>query len=126
VWDDPLVEKKTGAVTGKRYWTCGHCHCQYPTWNATKAKAHMARIRNNGIVACKARISDEAMEIYKLQWEGLVEKCKKPASLVESELANNVRMVKAVESIVSKGLSCAATRTGISFVDAFLRHEVLS
>jgi hypothetical protein len=49
VWDDPKVDKQTDPVTQKRYWVCGHCDCSFPTWNAAKAKAHLAKVANYGI-----------------------------------------------------------------------------
>jgi hypothetical protein len=107
VWDDPNLFKKTDDVTSKKFWICGHCECHFPTWNATKAKAHVAKVTNYGIKACKGAISKSLAAIYNLQWQEVMEKRKK-IGVIEGELNSITRRADAVDLMVSKGTSRVA------------------
>jgi hypothetical protein len=110
VWDDPHVAKKIDDVTGKRFWICGHCDCHFPTWNATKAKAHLAKVTHYGIKACKAPISKRLKVIYNFQWREVMEKRNSKVGVTEDDVHADSRREQAVEAMVSSGSSLNAIK----------------
>ena len=109
VWEDPRVVKHTNKVNFKKYWQCGYCHTDFPQWNATKAKAHLARVPNAGIKPCRGSIPLKFCTIYGLQWREVVEKRKRLADPTE-DLLSVARMRDGVTTMVSRGTSLLASK----------------
>jgi hypothetical protein len=109
VWNDPRIEKVTDKETFKRFWVCGYCNVRFPTWNATKVKAHLAKKTGHGIQTCKGDIDFKDRRIYHLQWSQFLDKRKLAADTTENDLAM-ARMEAGVETMISRGSSLVASK----------------
>jgi hypothetical protein len=70
VWDIPFVAK---AQDGKTFWKCLHCNIEFKgVPNATKAKAHLAKVTKQEIKICTAIHPKNYAEMYRKQWHNYV------------------------------------------------------
>jgi hypothetical protein len=63
VFDDEMVEKIMDNG-GKPRWRCKWCDNDFAGWNATKAIAHLNKLRKSDIKPCKVRIDSDYAKKY--------------------------------------------------------------
>lgn len=62
IWEcKKMTKKKVGAIDG---WNCGWCMTDFKPVHATRATAHVLKLRNKGIVTCKAVIPNAYFHRY--------------------------------------------------------------
>ena len=110
VWDCDMVEK--GEVDGKRFWRCLHCkHVFKGPFNATKAKAHLAKIHGEDIKPCDKPHPSHYADMYSRQWEEMKGKKIEQKRRAEYEKKSvEARTQAGVEDLIAQGTSRAAKR----------------
>ena len=110
VWDCDMVQK--GEVDGKKFWRCLHCHRMFKgPFNATKAKAHLAKIRGEDIKPCDKQHPQRYADMYRRQWEETKDKKVERKRRAQWEKQHGEAQSKAgVEDMIVHGTSRAAKR----------------
>jgi len=101
---------------GKECWQCNQCYfvCESGK-NATKAKAHLAKIRNEDVKICSFNYADNVADMFKRQWAIVQEgkqfrKRKKDTSTASAD--SNVQ--QGADTLQAQGTSRAAKRLRLS------------
>lgn len=64
IWDCNKIERFSDDNGCKR-WRCLWCNCTFGQWNATKALAHVAKVRGCHVAVCTAKIDGVYLQRYK-------------------------------------------------------------
>jgi hypothetical protein len=97
---------------GKLGWTCLHCgfNCKGP-FNATKLKAHLARIPGQDVRSCTAtNVAPNVLDMYKRQWQQYLDKKNhKKRKYIEQEEQSEQLAAAHVAAMIQRGTSREAT-----------------
>lgn len=108
IWDDENV-RKSQSDTGRRVWTCGFCDKVFVTWNATKALAHVLRIKGVDIAVCHAPIPAESHEAY-VKLKSKIDDRKRKRDSTHETMARHVRAQQ--QEVVDMDAKMPARRGG--------------
>jgi hypothetical protein len=98
---------------GNQGWTCLHCMFNNKgSFNATKLKAHLARVRGENVKVCSAtNVSTNLLDMYKRQWQQYKDRqVRKHKNVEDAEEESKQRMDDSVSRMIEQGTTHAARK----------------
>jgi hypothetical protein len=105
-WECSLhVVRIDDKATNKKGWKCNYCGfvCK-GSFNATKAKAHLAKIRGEDVRTCSASFNSQLTDMFRRQWQKVVDgRSMKQLASSQREEIHNSRLQAGVAKFVTVG-----------------------